>query len=582
MRTDSAIGMAGCAGGGVAAAISTMKVSQALADALAQESTGLIFGLMGDANMAVWDALGADGRARIVWSRHDGAAVLMADGYAQAGGQLGIATITCGPGLASAANALLSASRAGSPLLVLTGEYPSEGSKPSVQAFDTRRFADACECEFRSLAVLDTLAEDVAEAFYLARTRRCPVVLSLPLAHWEADLPWEWLYQPSTNFLPSTERGAAAEAIAEIAERLAAAERPIVLAGRGAQQSGARDALEALAEHCGALLATTLVAKGFFDGHSYDIGISGSFSSVPTEALMAEADFVLAAGASLNGFTTEGGLLFPKAEVARIDLKPYPTAIGSVPGLYAQGDAQRTAEAVLKALRQRGPARSGYRSDATRKLLATPVPLPARATDGLDPRALMQVLSRALPPNTQVISGAGHFWSWPIAHLALPPGGRFQHTGAFGSIGLGLGHAIGAALAAPERLTVLIEGDGSLLQAVQELHAAAEQQLPLVVLLMNDSAYGAEVLKQQWKGRGTHGAQWTSPDFVAIARGFGGDGLLLRKEEELTEALERARMFKGPFVIDARISPTLVSDAYSRLFLAQDNRIPLLRPAHSA
>ncbi|MBU2287482.1 MAG: thiamine pyrophosphate-binding protein, partial [Gammaproteobacteria bacterium] len=359
------------------------------------------------------------------------------------------------------------------------------------------------------------------------------------------------------------------------------AERPIIVAGRGAQHAGARAAIEALGDHVGALFATSLVAKGFFDGHPFDLGISGSFSSAPTEALMAQADFVLGIGASLNAFTSEGGLLFAQADVARIDTKPYTATIGVTPGLHVQGDAKRTAEALLAALRAQGAPATGYRTAATRDLLATPVPLPPRATDGLDPRVLMQALSRALPNDTQVVSGAGHFWSWPIAHLALPPGGRFQHTGAFGSIGLGLGQAIGAALADPGRLTVLVEGDGSLLQAIQELHAAAEQKVRLAVLVMNDSAYGAEVLKMHWKGRDHRDAQWTSPDFVAIARGFGGDGMVLAREDDIAGAIDRAAASDKPFVIDARISPTLVSDAYSRLFLAQENRIPLLRPVRT-
>ncbi len=558
-----------------------MKVSQALADAIAIESDGIVFGLMGDANMAVWDALVVDGRTRIVWSRHDGAAILMADGYAQASGKLGIATVTSGPGLASGANALLTAARAGTPLLVLTGEYPDDG-RTSAQHLDTRRFAAACECEFRSLPKLDTLAEDVAEAFYVARTRQCPVVLSLPQAHWDVELPWSWEYRPSIGFAPRHDRVASADAVAELADRLAAAERPIILAGRGAQYAGARSALEALGDHVGALFATSLVAKGFFDGHPCDLGISGSFSSAPTEALMAEADFVLAVGASLNTYTSEGGLLFPRAEVARIDVKPYPAAIGAVPGLYVQGDAKRTAEALLAMLRARGGPRQGFRTAAARDRLDTPVPLPPRATDGLDPRLLMRALARALPANAQLVSGAGHFLSWPVAHLALPPGGRFQHSAAFGSIGLGLGQAIGAALADASRLTVLIEGDGSLLQAVQELHAAAEQKVRLAVLVMNDSAYGAEVLKLQWKGRDVRGAQWTSPDYVALARGFGGDGVVLEREDDIATAIERASASEGPFLIDARISPTLVSDAYSRLFLAQENRIPLLRPVRTS
>lgn len=554
-----------------------MKIAQAIADALALESDGVLFGLMGDANMAIWGALVEDGRTRVIWSRHDGAAIQMADGYAQASGKLGIVTVTCGPGLANAANPLLSASRAGTALVVITGEYPADG-KSGLQSLDTRRFAAACECEFRSLSNADTLAEDVAEAFYAARTRQCPVILSLPQALWDAELPWDWNYRPSADFVPRRNLPAPADAIAELAERLASARRPVVVAGRGAQYADARAAIEALADHVGALLATSLVAKGFFDGSAYDIGISGSYSSVPTEALMAEADFVLAVGASLNTYTSEGGLLFAQAEVARIDVKPHPATIGVVPGLYLQGDAKRTVEALLAALRERTAPREGFRTAATRDRLAAPVPVPPRASDGLDPRVLMRNLSRALPADTQVVCGAGHFMSWPIAHLALPPGGRFQHSAAFGSIGLGLGQALGAAMADTSRFTVLIEGDGSLLQAVQELHAAAEQKMRLAIVVMNDAAYGAEVLKMQWKDRDARAAQWKSPDFVALARGFGGEGVMLSHEDELAAAIARAQTFEGPFVIDARISPTLVSDAYSRLFLAEENKMPLLRP----
>ena len=122
-----------------------MKTYEAVADALAQESEGLIFGLMSDANMAVWSALCSDPRVRMVWSRHENGAIAMADGYAQASGKLAFATVTCGPGLANAANALLSASRAGSPMVVFTGEYIPDGGKRNLQAFDQRLFARTCE-----------------------------------------------------------------------------------------------------------------------------------------------------------------------------------------------------------------------------------------------------------------------------------------------------------------------------------------------------------------------------------------------------------------------------------------------------
>ena len=556
-----------------------MKVNEALADALAIEAQGPIFGLMGDANMPVWGALCKDERTRMVWSRHDGAAILMADGYAQATGKLAVATVTCGPGLANAANAIISAARAGTPMVIFTGEYTADGGKGGLQALDQRRFAAACEAEFRPLARLEALADDIAEGCYVARTKKCPVILNMPQALWEAELKWDWDYRPSFAFVPPQDFAPPADRITEVAAKLAAAKRPVIVAGRGAAFADARAPIEALGDRVGALLATSLLAKGFFDGHPYDVGIAGSFSSATTEKLLAEADLVLGIGASLNFFSTEGGMLFPAAQVIRVDTRPFAPTIGFTPGIYLQGDARATTLALLDALQAKKVQNEGFRNAATRDALAAKAPEPARATDGLDPRELMRVLSRSLPPRTQVVSGAGHFWSWPIAHLALPPGGRFQHTAAFGSIGLGLAHGIGAAVGNPDRKTLVIEGDGSLLQAIQELHAAAEQRIPLVVLVMNDSGYGAEVLKMQWKKRDPRDAQWKSPDYVALARALGGDGVRIGSEQELAGAIERGMAAAGPFVIDAPISPTMVSDSYSRIFLAKPNEAPLLRPA---
>lgn len=555
-----------------------MKVYEALADALAIEAQGPIFGLMGDANMPVWGTLCKDPRTRMVWSRHDGAAILMADGYSKATGKMAVATVTCGPGLANAANAILTAARAATPMVIFTGEYTADGGKASLQALDQRQFARACEAEFRPLAKLETLAEDIAEGCYTARTRSCPVILNMPQALWEAELKWGWEYKPSTLFVPPQDFAPPAAQLASLVDTLAQAQRPVIVAGRGAALAAARQALEQLGERIGALLATSLVAKGFFDGHPHDVGIAGSFSSATTEELLAQADLVIGFGASLNFFTTEGGMLFPSAQVVRVDTRPCAPSIGFTPGSWLQGDARATAQALVQALDARQIRHEGFRTAATRDVLATPVSQPERASDGLDPRELMRVLSRCLPERTQVVSGAGHFWSWPIAHLALPPGGRYQHTAAFGSIGLALPHGIGAAVGNPDRPTLVIEGDGSLLQSIQELHAAAEQSVPLVVLVFNDAGYGAEVLKMGWKRRDPRDAQWKSPDYVAIARGFGGDGVRIEKEKDLAAAIEHGMKCGGPFVIDAPVSPTLVSDSYSRLFQGLPNQIPLLRP----
>lgn len=554
-----------------------VRVSEAVADALAAEANGPIFGLMGDANMAVWGALGKDPRVRMVATRYDGAAVSMADGYARASGKVGLATVTCGPGLANCGNALITASRAQSPLVVFTGEY-LPGGTGAIQALDQRQFARACEAGFQPLAKLDSLAEDISEGFYFARTRQCPVILNLPFEHWEAELAWPWEYHLASEFIPSLVHAPREDVLAQAVEQIMTAKRPVIIAGRGAMLANAKKEIERLGDRIGALLATSLIAKGFFDGNPYDVGISGSFSSGPTEKLMADADLVLGIGASLNFYTTEGGMLFPNARIVRIDVKPFHPEIGISPGLFIQGDARATTLALARALEAKGVSMEGYRSAPTRAVLAAPAAQEPHPTDGLDPRELMRVLSHSLPSNTQVIVGGGHFLAWPTAYLSLPEGGRYQHTNSFGSIGMGLAHGIGAALGCPDRTTLIVEGDGGLLMGIQEFHAAAEKKLSIIVLVMNDSGYGAEVHKLRWKGQDPRDAMWQSPDFVAIARAFGGEGVRIHEESELAEAVARALKYKGPFLIDARVSPSMISDSYAKVFLGKENHAPLLRP----
>ena len=142
----------------------------------------------------------------------------------------------------------------------------------------------------------------------------------------EEDFDWDYEYRPSTQFLPPRMETPSPDQLAPVIEKLIAAERPVIIAGRGARAANAKDEIVKLADRVGALLATSLQGKGYFAGHPWDIGIAGAFASAPSEQLLADADFVLGVGAELGYYTTEGGLLFPSAEVARIDIKPMPEA----------------------------------------------------------------------------------------------------------------------------------------------------------------------------------------------------------------------------------------------------------------
>ncbi len=552
-----------------------MKVFEAVASALVSERVTSVFGLMGDGNISLWGAMGAQNKVAIYSARNEAGAVAMADGYYRATGQVGVATITCGPGLTQVGTSLMAALRNRSPVVVVIGEIPP-GDKNGLQVMDQRRFAEASGARYVSVTKPDNVADEVAEAFYAARTERCPVVLSVPIDLGERTLEWEWEYHPSTNYLPSS-RTASDEDLEQLMGKLVRAERPILIAGRGARLAGAKAAIVELAELTGALLATSLQGKGFFADQHYDIGIAGAYSSAAAEALFSDADLVVGIGAEVGYYTSEGGLLFPAAEVARIDITSTPPRLGVVPGLYVCGDAQKSVVRLNAMLRDRQVRRTGFRTPATDAVMAAEHEPQARASDGLDPRVLMAELSRCLPDDILITCGAGHFLGFAAMNLAISAEAEIEFSLQFGAVGQTVPVAFGIGVGHPGRKHLCIEGDGSLMMNLQELETVARHNLPLVVLVWNDAGFGAEVHKLRAKGFDPTLAQWRSADLVAIARAVGGDGVLLTEESAIGPAIAAGFAAGGLYLIDARVSPSAVSDAYQKIHFGRPNTAPLLR-----
>lgn len=554
-----------------------MKVYEAIAQSLIAEGVTDFFGLMGDGNMWLWGALCRDPAVKAYSLRHESMAVSAADGYARASGKIGVAMVTCGPGLTQCGTSLIAAYRGKTPMVVIAGQI-AEGAKNKTQSMDQRRFAEASSARFFTVSSIDNMAEEIAEAFYAARLNRVPVVLNLPMDLQEDEFDWDYEYRPSTDFMPPRAETPSPELLAPVIEKLMAAERPVIVAGRGARASGAREEIIRLGDRVGALLATSLQGKGFFAGDPWDIGIAGAFATAPAEHLLAEADFVLGIGAELGYYTTEGGLLFPSAEVARIDIKAAPEEIGVIPGLYVQGDARKTVAAINEALEARQVRKDGLRTAASKSVLqAAPVPIEA-PSDGLDPRPLAWNLGAALPKGALLTCGAGHFFSWIGMYSPLPEGVEIQYSYAFGAVGQGIGVAIGTGAANPGRQHIAVEGDGSLMFNIQELETVVRQKMQMVLVVWNDNGYGAEVHKLVAKGFDEKLAQWDSPDFVALAKAFGGDGVLLNDPSEIGAAMAEGLRKGGLFLIDARVSPSTATDPYAKVYFGVENRAPLLRP----
>jgi thiamine pyrophosphate-dependent acetolactate synthase large subunit-like protein len=470
----------------------------------------------------------------------------------------------------------MAAARNRTAMVLVIGEIPL-GEKNKLQSMDQRRFVEACSTRYHSISKPDNVPEEIAEAFYTARVQRCPVVLNLPMDIQERSFDWDFEYRPSTAFLPKGNDVPSEEALAPIVDKLISAERPIIIAGRGARNASTRAAIVELADRVGALLATSLQAKGLFSGHDYDIGIAGAYASAPGEQLFADADFVLGVGAELGYYTTEGGLLFPSAEVARIDIAPAPQELGILPGLYARGDALKTVISINTMLGARKVQKEGYRTDAMREIRNAPVEPFDKPTDGLDPRRLLQCIGAGLPRNAVVTCGAGHFLGFAAMHLPMPEDADIQFSLQFGAVGQTLPVAFGIGAANPDRPHIVIEGDGSLMMNLQELDTVCRYKQQMVLIIWNDNGFGAEVHKLRAKGFEPSLATWeTALDFVALAKAFGGDGVRLAKEDDVSDAIAKGVAHGGLFVIDARVSPSSVSDAYQKVHFGQSNRAPLL------
>ena len=479
-----------------------MPIYEALAQAFAAEGVAAHFTLMGDGNMHWATAMKNLEGMDTFSARHEHCACAMAMGYHLATGKVGVASVTCGPGFTQIMTALSVASRGRIPLVVFAGEAPIN-AKWYNQALDQPPLAAASGAHYISAHSPQRMYQYVREAFYLARHERKPVVLGVPYDLQKQPLPNIGEYQPSSAVLPHTEPTPPnPHQIAQLVDKLAGAKCPIIVAGRGVMRSGAATEVEALAEQCGALLATTLLARGMFDHNPFSIGVAGGFARDVARELGEQADLVVAIGSSLNYYTVDGGHMFPKAEVVQIDTEPLGLHNGMKSAdLHLRADAKLAAAEALRQLRERGALKANIRSsEVARRIRDEPA-------DGaqfpiepglLDPRRAIEELDRVIPKDYDSVSGAGHQAYFHSTMRGRKPE-NYHAIREFGAIGNGISLAIGVAAAKKNGKTVLFEGDGSLLMHIQELEMVQRHGLKLLICVLNDG--GGPQVARRWHRR---------------------------------------------------------------------------------
>jgi thiamine pyrophosphate-dependent acetolactate synthase large subunit-like protein len=530
-----------------------MLVAEAVGRALVALGARDVFGVVGSGNFHATNAMVAAG-ARYVAARHEGGAVMMADGYARVSGRLGVLTVHQGPGLTNAMTGITEAAKSRTPLLVLAADTGAAAVRSNFR-IDQAGLATAVGAVAERVHSPGSALADTVRAVRRSIVERRTVVLNLPLDVQAQEFPGELAGLRPVAPLPAPQPAPAA--LAELAGILAGARRPVFLAGRGARDAG--PVLAALAERCGALLATSAVAKGLFAGDPYALDVSGGFATPLAAELIGDADAIVAWGCSLSMWTTRHDrLIAPGTTVVQVDLDPDQIGANRPVGLGVLGDVGATA-AALADLLDRSP---GYRSDE----LAARIAAEGRWRDvsyvdagkpgvTVDPRTLTIALDDLLPPERTVAVDSGNFMGYPSMFLSVPDQHGFCFTQAFQSVGLGLGTAIGAAVARPDRLTVAALGDGGALMGVSELETAVRLGLAMVVVVYDDLGYGAEVHHFGPDGFELATVRFPDADIAAIARGFGCTGLTVRDAADLAPVADwLAGPRATPLVIDAKVA----------------------------
>jgi len=527
-----------------------VNVAELVGRTLAGLGAGMAFGVVGSGNFELTNALRAGG-VRFVAARHEGGAASMADAYARISGQVSVLSLHQGCGLTNAMTGITEAAKSRTPMLVVTADSAGASVLSNFRV-DQDGLAAAVGAVPERVHSAASAVADTVRAFRTARQQRRTVVLNLPL-----DVQAQPASAPSS--LPDIPGPAPMRpdigAAADLADLLIAAERPVFVAGRGAR--GSREPLRELASRSGALLATSAVAHGLFHDEEFALGISGGFASPVAAELIVGADLVIGWGCALNMWTTRHGkLLSPHAKLAQVDLEQSALGAHRPIDLGVVGDVTCTAEDVLLELGDHKAV--GYRTEEVAARIAAGRWNDVEHDDltgggRLDPRTLSRLLDELLPAERIVSIDSGNFMGYPSAYLSVPDEQGFCFTQAFQSIGLGLGTAIGAALARPDRLPVLGTGDGGFHMALSELDTAVRLRLPLVVIVYNDAAYGAEI--HHFGDADMTTVRFPDTDLAAIGRGFGCDGVTVRSAEDLSAVREwLAGPRAAPLVIDAKIA----------------------------
>lgn len=518
---------------------------------LIEQGCKVVFGYPGGQILNVYDSLYKySDELHHVLAAHEQGAAHAADGYARSTGKPGVVIATSGPGATNLVTGIATAYLDSVPLIAITGNVPSSQiGTDSFQEIDITGITLPITKHNYFVSSVEELADTLREAFGLAISGRPgPVLIDVPKDIQIAEC--EYVQMPAV--VPTAKSAAKESRIIEAAECINGAKRPYIYFGGGLIAADAAEEMLELAEKIDAPIGCSLMGlSGIPTSHPRFLGMQGMHGHYASSMAMHKADCIIALGNRFNDRVTGNREKFAVgAKIIHIDIdgaelsKTVPVAHG------LRGDVKLTLQRLLPMISARRNAE--WQSEIAEFRREEEKTLDNRS--GMTPRNAISALNRHLGENTPVATDVGQHQMWAAQNLVFRNSRRFISSGGLGTMGFGLGAAIGAAFGTGER-SVLITGDGSFGMCLNELATAVSQNVPLVILMLNNGVLG---MVRQWQTlffdkHYSNTVLDRKTDFVALSRAFGADGARADTPEELEAALKAAFSANGTYLIDCRI-----------------------------
>lgn len=522
-----------------------------LIETLIEQGCETVFGYPGGQIINVYDSL-YKYRDKInhILTAHEQGAAHAADGYARTTGKVGVVISTSGPGATNLVTGIATAYLDSVPLVAICGNVPTtQIGTDSFQEIDITGVTLPITKHNYFVGSVDKLADTVREAFQLAMSGRPgPVLIDIPkdvqIAKYE--------YTPKAPVHPEEPHAAKDIRIQEAAEQINMSKRPYVYFGGGLISAGAQEEMLTLAAKIDAPLGCSLMGiSGIPTDNPRFLGMQGMHGHYASSMAMHHADLIISLGVRFNDRVTGNRAKFAAgAKIIHIDVDGSELSknVNAVCGL--RGDLKLTLQKLLPLISE--SKKENWNTEVRSFAEKEQEYLDNR--EELTPRRAVLTLNKHLGENTAVATDVGQHQMWAAQNLNFRKTRRFVSSGGLGTMGFGLGAAIGASFGTKER-SVLITGDGSFGMCLNELATAVTYNVPVVILILNNGVLG---MVRQWQTlffdkHYSNTVLNRKTDFVALARAFGADGEAVSDTNEIDSALNHAFNYNGPYVIDCAI-----------------------------